>query len=319
MIHVNANAPLTSINATTRTSKSPQNANAEFQSPLGEPLKKVRSILKTSSSYNSLSASLKSTASGSALSVSISASESKNSPGGSAQVPPSPKMRRNISNVSFKTVDIREYNRTLGDNPSCSFGPPVSLDWNYSTEQKISLEDYEKHRGMRRTRYNMRLPARARESLVKMNLGYSDEEVNAVTKDIKKVQRSRSVNDVLSVFWRVEDMCQSAGRKIKRRIQKRDKKTRPAPTPYELSVELEISRSMSRSESLNDLGRTANSKHTEGTQGTLSSTVSLPQISNLNGRRSSMDESSLGCSSVSQGSQRSLGSSTSSYEATLQF
>jgi hypothetical protein len=28
--------------------------------------------------------------------------------------------------VSFSEIQIREYNRTLGDNPSCSSGPPIS-------------------------------------------------------------------------------------------------------------------------------------------------------------------------------------------------
>jgi len=34
------------------------------------------------------------------------------------------KMRRN--SVSFHSVDVREYDRTVGDNPSCRTGPPVS-------------------------------------------------------------------------------------------------------------------------------------------------------------------------------------------------
>ena len=34
------------------------------------------------------------------------------------------KIRRN---VSFHSVDVREYDRTIGDNPSCRSGPPVSL------------------------------------------------------------------------------------------------------------------------------------------------------------------------------------------------
>jgi hypothetical protein len=34
------------------------------------------------------------------------------------------KLRRN--SVSFHSVDVREYDRTVGDNPSCRSGPPVS-------------------------------------------------------------------------------------------------------------------------------------------------------------------------------------------------
>ena len=35
-----------------------------------------------------------------------------------------PRIRRN---VSFHSVDVREYDRTVGDNPSCRSGPPVSV------------------------------------------------------------------------------------------------------------------------------------------------------------------------------------------------
>ena len=28
--------------------------------------------------------------------------------------------------IKFKNIEIREYARTIGDNPSCSSGPPIS-------------------------------------------------------------------------------------------------------------------------------------------------------------------------------------------------
>lgn len=28
--------------------------------------------------------------------------------------------------IKFKNIEIREYERTIGDNPSCSSGPPIS-------------------------------------------------------------------------------------------------------------------------------------------------------------------------------------------------
>ena len=34
--------------------------------------------------------------------------------------------RSTVDRVSFTTIEIREYARTLGDNPSCTSGPPVS-------------------------------------------------------------------------------------------------------------------------------------------------------------------------------------------------
>ena len=44
-------------------------------------------------------------------------------------------------NVSFSRIYVREYEVTLGDNPSASSGPPLSLGWRYDPrESVISLE-----------------------------------------------------------------------------------------------------------------------------------------------------------------------------------
>ena len=56
--------------------------------------------------------------------------------------------------VRFDKVKIREYGITLGDNPSCSNGPPISLTWDYnqSEEKEVPLETYEERRCTQRRR-----------------------------------------------------------------------------------------------------------------------------------------------------------------------
>jgi hypothetical protein len=43
----------------------------------------------------------------------------------SQQVSISPSIKKCAKKVKFDTVEIREYNRHVGDHPSCSNGPPI--------------------------------------------------------------------------------------------------------------------------------------------------------------------------------------------------
>mmetsp|Transcript_9947 Transcript_9947/g.21030 ORF Transcript_9947/g.21030 Transcript_9947/m.21030 type:complete len:177 (-) Transcript_9947:71-601(-) len=53
--------------------------------------------------------------------------------------------------VGFKVAEIREYFQCVGDNPSCSSGPPISLDWKYRRQsRRLSIDDYEAGRLKRR-------------------------------------------------------------------------------------------------------------------------------------------------------------------------
>ena len=42
--------------------------------------------------------------------------------------------RKNLK-ASFSTLEIREYDITLGDNPGGSQGPPLTLDWKYNKRE----------------------------------------------------------------------------------------------------------------------------------------------------------------------------------------
>lgn len=129
-------------------------------------------------------------------------------------------MKRVSSNVSFQTVNVREYDRTLGDNPSCMSGPPISLDWSYSKTTALPIDEYETNRTPRRNSQPLRMNKFKREKMLKSKLGYSEEEIENAKKEKKKVQRSRSVTQFVSPFWRIEHACQSVKRKLGRRSNK---------------------------------------------------------------------------------------------------
>merc|ERR1712232_675180 len=56
--------------------------------------------------------------------------------------------------VSFDQIHVREYIIDLGDNPSCSKGPPLSITWEYEDMGTIDLAEFEEMRPSRRQKIN---------------------------------------------------------------------------------------------------------------------------------------------------------------------
>lgn len=128
--------------------------------------------------------------------------------------------RRKRHNVGFSTIEIREYNQTIGDNPSVSYGPPISLDWEYNVLETITLEHYEAHRAPRRSLRQMCLNYYTRRNVLTFKFGYSEQEVKAASKLADKSKRERAVTKYFLPYAKVEDFVTSAGRKAKRGFKK---------------------------------------------------------------------------------------------------
>jgi hypothetical protein len=78
--------------------------------------------------------------------------------------------------VSFTTLEQREYPICLGDNPAGIWGVPISMDWDYSSEVTLCLDDYEQHRPPTRQRTELRLPAEYRWDML-VETGYAKGEI----------------------------------------------------------------------------------------------------------------------------------------------
>lgn len=121
--------------------------------------------------------------------------------------------------ISFKSVGIREYARTVGDNPSCSSGPPVSISWEYRALEEISLDEYEQNRPPRRSHFEMVLPRKIRHNMLRQEWDVTQREIaESVRRNVKvKNQRKATVNN-LGKATKVEEILESTGRKIRRMI-----------------------------------------------------------------------------------------------------
>jgi len=129
-------------------------------------------------------------------------------------------------NVIFDAIRIREYERSLGDNPSCSTGPPISLGWKYQECTTVSLDKFESFRPPRRSQFEMLIPrAKRQDMLVKEWNTPPHQCARAIRENMKtKTQRRRTIETL--GFEKFDTALESARRKIIRTVtfQKRPSK-----------------------------------------------------------------------------------------------
>jgi hypothetical protein len=119
--------------------------------------------------------------------------------------------------VSFSTVDIREYERTLGNHPDVHRGPPVTFDWNYEQAGSVPLVDYEELKDKPRSKAEMRMTASMRESLLR-DCGIPRSELAAALRDISRIKKHR-IQTATTGRESAQEVLESAIRKWKRWIK----------------------------------------------------------------------------------------------------
>jgi hypothetical protein len=101
--------------------------------------------------------------------------------------------------ISFGNLEIRHYDVALSDHPSCSYGPPVQLSWEYQRENVVVLpvDSYELTRSPRRDKGDLVLSYNDRRHMLLKQAGYSKKEVKQAMKEVDRVKRERLVTDML--------------------------------------------------------------------------------------------------------------------------
>ena len=95
--------------------------------------------------------------------------------------------------VRFKTIEVREYERIVGDNPSCSKGPPISIGWEYTLRPHYPINDYEHLvRGPRRTKKEFHLSADRRTHLLVNEWNCSEDDIRKARREATYIQYCRA-------------------------------------------------------------------------------------------------------------------------------
>jgi hypothetical protein len=126
--------------------------------------------------------------------------------------------------ITWDTIEIREYARTVGDNPSCSSGPPIAIDWMYTDPLVLSIGEFEEYRPKRRTKFELMLGQAERQEMLLGEWGIPKRDVvNAIRNNTKvKNQRRRTLNNIGRASH-MEEALESIGTKLKETVLRREK------------------------------------------------------------------------------------------------
>jgi len=124
--------------------------------------------------------------------------------------------------VKFNVIEIREYDIIVGENPSVTSGPAISIGWNYYKERttRVLLEEYEAFRGPRRSGAEMVLPVCVRIEILTEH-GFTMREIFEAMEDVARAKSRRNMTVTNMKFSKLEEVMESAVRKTKRLIDRR--------------------------------------------------------------------------------------------------
>ena len=108
-----------------------------------------------------------------------------------------PKPRRS---VVFDRITIREYERVVGDNPSCAKGPPISIGWAYNDVAEATVDIFERFRRPRaKNRREFQVSHEKRHEMLKSEWKVSMTDLEQAQEDALQIQdsRYRSIHEIM--------------------------------------------------------------------------------------------------------------------------
>ena len=98
-----------------------------------------------------------------------------------------------------------------------SYGPPLTIDWEYHEHEPREVDEYEFESALsRRTLRELMLNYYQRKYLL---ADYSEAEFKAVKKEIKRIKSRRDITKTLAQYPTVDSAIESACRKFKKMMK----------------------------------------------------------------------------------------------------
>lgn len=124
-----------------------------------------------------------------------------------------PSMTKKARSVSFKTIEVREYERILGDHPDTTFGPPIAIGWAFVEHDAIDLDEYESQRNKSGIKV---LLAHTRRRILHDVYEYSEKELRKAELDVSRIFYQRSQTKTLGKFKEsCEELREKATKSVK--------------------------------------------------------------------------------------------------------
>lgn len=118
--------------------------------------------------------------------------------------------------VSFEKIVIREYPFILGDHPSTTCGPPITIDWDVQSELELNVDDYESKAPKRRSGVELKMPSSVRTQYLLRHSDFTPQQLHRAAFESRKAQSQRKISYAMQDMEGFTVVLQSARRKLVR-------------------------------------------------------------------------------------------------------
>lgn len=127
-------------------------------------------------------------------------------------------LRPKRTRVSFGAVSCRLYERTIGNHPDVSSGPPLAFSWNFYTAPDMPLEEYEALQGKKLTRTQLIIPKRQRTKILIRECGLSKTSIASIVRQVNRCRAQRMQTIQTLKFSKIEEKLQSVRKGISKML-----------------------------------------------------------------------------------------------------